>query len=194
MSEGTDRVKNYQLSIRLLEIEPPIWRRLAVPGTVSLAKLHAILQKVMGWDNYHIYLFTVGRQQYGESVSEWAEVAQRVLNAKRVMLEDIAVHKGARFIYTYDMGDGWEHEIRVEEIHEGPPQQVQCLEGARSCPPEDCGGPYGYEELLEIIFDPKHSEYRERRDWLGESFDPELFDVEIVNRRLRRLKVGREAA
>jgi hypothetical protein len=187
-------VKNYQLSIRLLEIEPPIWRRLAVPGTVSLARLHSIFQKVMGWGNYHIYLFTVGRQQYGEGVSEWAEVAQRVVNAKRVVLEDIAVRKGMRFTYTYDMGDGWEHEIWVEEIHEGPLQQVRCLEGARGCPPEDCGGPYGYEELLEIIFDPKHREYQERRDWLGEGFDPERFNVEIVNRRLKRLKVGREAA
>ncbi len=122
-------MKNYRLSIELLEIEPPIWRRLAVPGTVSLAKLHNILQKVMGWENYHIYLFTVGRQQYGEGVSEWNEVAQRVVNAKRVLLQDIAARKGARFVYTYDMGDGWEHEIRVEEIHEGPPEQVRCLEG-----------------------------------------------------------------
>ncbi len=187
-------MKNYQLSIKLLEIEPPIWRRFVVPGTVSLATLHMILQRVMGWGNYHIYLFNVGGQQYGEGVSEWAEFAQTVTNAKRVMLQDIAVRKGARFIYTYDMGDGWEHEIRAEEIHEGPPEQVRCLAGARSCPPEDCGGPHGYEEMLEIIFNPKHAEYQERRDWLGESFSPELFNVEIVNRRLRRLKVGREAA
>ena len=187
-------MKNYHLHIKLLEIEPLIWRRLAVPGTVSLAKLHSILQKVMGWEDYHIYLFTVGRQQYGEGVSEWREVAQRVVNAKRVMLQDLAFRKGARFLYTYDMGDGWDHEIRVEEIHEGAPEQVRCLEGARCCPPEDCGGPYGYDELMEIIFDPKHPEYESRRDWLGEGFDPEQFNVEIVNRRLKRLKVGREAA
>ena len=110
------------------------------------------------------------------------------------MLQEIAVRKGARFIYTYDMGDGWEHEIRVEEISEGSPEQVRCLEGARSCPPEDCGGPYGYERLLEIVFDPKHPEFQDRRDWLGGSFDPEVFNVEIVNRRLKRLKLGREAA
>jgi len=187
-------VKNFQLSIKLLEIQPPIWRRLAVPGTVTLAKLHNILQIVMGWGNYHIYLFNVGREQYGEGVSEWADYAQRVVNAKRVMLQDIAARKGARFIYTYDMGDGWEHEIRVEEIQEGEPEQVRCLEGARSCPPEDSGGPYGYEELLEIIFDPKHPEYRDRRNWLAEGFDPELFNVEIVNRSLKRLKLGRVAA
>jgi hypothetical protein len=187
-------VKNYQLSIKLLEIQPPIWRRFVVPGTVSLAKLHSILQKVMGWENYHIYLFNVGRQQYGEGISEWGHFDQRVVNAKRVMLLDIAVRKGARFFYTYDMGDGWEHEIRVEEIREGPPEQVRCIEGERSCPPEDCGGPYGYQQLLEIIFDPKHPEHQERRDWLGDSFSPELFNVEIVNRRLKRLKIAREAA
>lgn len=187
-------MKNYELSIKLLEIEPPVWRRFAVPGTVSLGRLHLILQRVMGWENYHIYLFTVGRQQYGEGVSEWAEFAQRVVNARRVMLQDIAVRKGARFVYTYDMGDGWKHEIRVEEIHEGAPEQVCCLEGARCCPPEDCGGPHGYEELLEIIFDPKHPEYQERRDWLGEGFDPERFNVEVVNRGLKRFRVGKEAA
>jgi hypothetical protein len=187
-------VKNYQLSIKLLEIEPPIWRRIAVPGTVTLAKLHAILQKVMGWGDYHIYLFEVGREQYGEGVSEWADYGQRVLNAKRVMLQDIAVRKGARFIYTYDMGDGWEHEIRVEEIHEGPPEQVRCLEGARSCPPEDSGGPHGYEEMLEIIFNPKHPDYKHWRNWLPEGFDPEQFNVEIVNRNLKRLMLAREVA
>jgi hypothetical protein len=187
-------VENYQLSIKLLKIEPPIWRRVVVPGTVTLAKLHSILQKVMGWENYHIYLFNVGRQQYGEGVSEWADAAQRVVNAKRVMLQDIATRKGARFFYTYDMGDGWEHEIRVEEIREGSPEQVRCLDGERSCPPEDCGGPYGYEQLLDIIFDPKHPEHQERRDWLGDGFNPELFNAEIVNRRLKRLKIAREAA
>lgn len=187
-------MKNYQLSIKLLEIEPPIWRRFVVPGTVTLAKLHSILQKVMGWENYHIYLFEAGPQQYGEGVSEWSEFDQRVVNAKRVMLQDIAVSKGTRFIYTYDMGDGWEHELQVEEIHEGPPELVRCLEGERSCPPEDCGGPYGYQKLLEIIFNPKHPEYQEQRDWLGDSFNPELFNAEIVNRRLKRLKIAREAA
>jgi hypothetical protein len=88
----------------------------------------------MGWENYHIYLFNVGRLQYGEGVSEWAEFAQRV-NAKRVMLQDITLRKGARFLYTYDMGDGWEHEIWVEEICEASPEQVRCLEGARMLPP-----------------------------------------------------------
>lgn len=187
-------MKNYQLSVKLLEIEPPIWRRLVVPGTVSLAKLHNILQKVMGWENYHIYLFKAGRQQYGEGVAEWNEYARSVVNAKRVTLQDIAARKLARFLHTYDMGDGWEHEIRVEAISEGEPEQVRCLDGARSCPPEDCGGPNGYEEMLEIIFDPKHPEYDERREWLGEGFDPEQFDLDAVNRSLKRLKIGRVAA
>lgn len=154
-------MKNYRLSIKLLRIEPPIWRRIVVPETVSLAKLHTIIQRVMGWGNYHIYLF---------------------------------VGKGAHFLYTYDLGDGWKHEIQVEEIREGPPELVRCLEGARSCPPEDCGGPHGYEELLETIFDPKHPEHQERRNWLGDGFDPEYFNVEVINRSLKRLKVAREAA
>jgi len=187
-------VKNYQLRITLIGIEPCIWRRIAVPGTVTLAKLHNIIQISMGWDNYHIYLFDVGKQSYGEGMQEWAEFDKRVVNAKRVMLQDLVSRKGARFLYTYDMGAGWEHQIFVEQIEDGVPAKIRCLEGGRSCPPEDCGGPAGYEELLEILFNPKHPEYEERKEWVGGHFDPEHFNPEPVNRRLNRLKVRTEAA
>lgn len=177
-----------------MDIEPPIWRRIVVPGSVTLAKLHNIIQIAMGWENYHIYLFTAGREQYGEGVEEWAEYGQRVGNAKRVLLQEVAPQRRAKLTYTYDMGDGWDHEICIEQITEGEPSKVYCLDGARSCPPEDCGGPHGYEELLEIIFDPKHPEFEDRNMWLGDKFDPEAFDSERVNRRLARLKVRPAAA
>lgn len=187
-------MSNYQLRIELLRIKPPIWRLISVPGTVTLATLHLVLQRVMGWENYHIYLFAAGRQQFGEGVREWSAYDQRVVNAKGVTLQEIVQRKGARFTYTYDMGDGWEHEIRVEEIREGAPEKARCLDGARSCPPEDCGGPHGYQDLLDVIFDPTHPQYQEIRDWLGDTFAPERFNVEIVNRSLLRMKVGRQAA
>jgi hypothetical protein len=187
-------MQNYQLHISLMRIEPPIWRRIAVPGSVTLAKLHNIIQIVMGWENYHIYLFKAAGQQFGEGMAEWSEVGQRVLNARRITLPEIVRGKGSKCSYTYDIGDGWEHEIRVEAVEEGPPAKVRCLEGARSCPPEDCGGPHGYGKLLEIIFDPKHPQYEEKRDWLGGGFGPERFDCEAVNRRLGRIKVRTEAA
>lgn len=187
-------MNNYQLRVTLMDIKPPIWRRIVVPGTISLAKLHNIIQTSMGWENYHIYLFTVGRQRYGEGVREWAECDQKVFNAKHVMLQDVAGRKGARFVYEYDMGDGWAHQVVVEDIEEGIPSRVRCLDGARSCPPEDCGGPFGYEELLEIVFDPKHPEYEDRKAWLGGGFNPEAFVRGAVNRKLGRLKVGSQAA
>ena len=177
-----------------MHIQPPIWRRIAVPGTVTLAKLHNIIQISMGSDNYHIYLFDIDKQSYGEGTQEWAEFDQRVINAKRVMLQDIASRKRASFLYTYDMGDGWEHEVLVEQIEEGVATKILCLDGARHCPPEDCGGPHGHEGLLDIIFDPRHPEFEERKEWLGGRFDPEYFNPEPANRRLNRLKVRTEAA
>jgi hypothetical protein len=187
-------MKNYRLRITLEHIEPAIWREVVVPGAITLAKLHTVIQICMGWENYHIYLFEAGRLQYGEGTAEWSDFGQRVMNAKRTLLEDVAPRKGATFLYTYDMGDGWSHKIRVGEVKEGTPEKIRCLAGARSCPPEDCGGPYGYQELLEIIFDPKHPEHQERKEWLGDGFEPEAFDPEAVNRRLARLKPPTQAA
>jgi hypothetical protein len=182
-------VEGYTLHINLLEIEPAIWRRLVVPGSMTLAKLHRAIQVAMGWESYHVYLFTVGRHSYGEGVSEWNELEQRVQNAKRTTLEEVAPRKGARFLYTYDMGDGWNHEIRVEAIQNESLTNIRCLAGERSCPPEDCGGPPGYERLLEKLFDPKHPEHHEMKEWAGD-FSPESFSVEAVNRRLARLKAA----
>ena len=187
-------MKNYRLRITLMDIEPPIWREIIVPGTITLAKLHTILQISMGWENYHIYLFEAGRRQYGEGNAEWADFGQKVMNAKRTLLEEVAQRKGEILLYTYDMGDRWDHKIRVEEIADGKPEKIRCLAGARSGPPEDCGGPYGYQELLEIIFDPKHPEHQERKEWLGDGFEPEAFDLQAVNRRLARLKLPTQAA
>ena len=187
-------MKNYRLRITLEDIQPPIWREVIVPGAITLAKLHSVIQITMGWGNYHIYLFEARGCRYGEGVAEWSEYDQRVVNAKHTLLQDVAPRKGAAFLYTYDMGDGWNHQVRVEEITEGKADKVRCLAGARSCPPEDCGGPIGYEELLEIIFDPKHPEHGERKEWLGEGFSPEAFDLQAVNRRLARLRVPPKAA
>jgi hypothetical protein len=142
-------MQTYTLRIQLLEIAPPIFRRITVPGSIPLAKLHKVIQIVMGWENCHLYLFEIGRNRYGEGCSEWSEYDQRVLNAERTALEDVVSRKGARFLYTYDMGDGWDHQITVEAIREDPSGEIRCLEGQRSCPPEDCGGPFGYQELLE---------------------------------------------
>jgi len=148
---------------------------------------------VMGWGNYHIYLFTVGRQDYGEGVSEWAEFAQNPRQRKTCDAAGSCRPQRRPFHLHVRLGRRLGTR-KVEEIRDGAPEPARCIAGARCCPPEGCGGPFGYQEMLEIIFDPKHPEYLERRDWLGEGFDPERFNVEVVNRELKRLKVGREAA
>lgn len=186
-------MQTYTLRVQLLEIAPPIFRRINVPASITLAKLHKVIQIAMGWDNYHIYLFEIGRDQYGEGCGEWNDFGQRVLNAKRTTLEDVVSRKGMQFLYTYDMGDGWDHQITVEAIRKDPSGEIHCLEGKRSCPPEDCGGSYGYQELLEKLFDPRHPEHKEMRDWAGD-FAPEDFSLEAVNRRLARFNSVRSKA
>ncbi|MFQ6027294.1 MAG: plasmid pRiA4b ORF-3 family protein [Dehalococcoidia bacterium] len=174
----------YQFKVTLEGIRPPIWRRLQVTGSSTLYDLHLIIQCVMGWEDYHLYEFTIVRIRYGEPDPDWeTEVADASLSS----LSELALKEKAKFSYLYDFGDYWEHEILVEKIlmpEEGKYYPV-CITGKRSGPPEDCGGIWGYGYLLEIISDPDHEEYQERIDWLGGPFDPEAFDVDEINQALR---------
>ena len=179
MAQITNNVV-YQLDIRLAYIEPPIWRRMVVPGQVTLFSLHRMLQVVMGWENYHLHQFIVGNTYYGEPDPEYDD---RMKDDRRVRLQKIAREKGASFIYEYDFGDSWQHVITVEEIEPWTPNSLapRCLDGARACPPEDCGGVGGYEHLLEVLRNRRHPEYKELRAWAGTHFDPELFSLQAVN-------------
>ncbi|MBI3971441.1 MAG: plasmid pRiA4b ORF-3 family protein [Chloroflexi bacterium] len=177
----------WQLKITLIGIRPPIWRRVQVPSTVTLDKLHLVIQAAMGWDNYHLYSFSIGGEEYGEPDPEL-----NLRSAGRARLDRMVGGEKARFRYTYDFGDDWEHDILVEKVL--PPvsgvRYPICITGRRACPPEDCGGIWGYEELLEILQDPQHEEYEERLEWLGGEFDPEAFDLEEANARLEPLRRG----
>jgi hypothetical protein len=175
----------YELEITLLETAPRIWRRLAVPGNITLAKLHDIVQEVMGWEECHLHEFRIGKNCYGKPDPEM-DFGQTRMDEGKVKLQDVLVRKGMKFLYTYDFGDGWEHELKVVAM--GPPdpdvKYPICLVGERACPPEDCGGVYGYDHLLEVIADPQNEEYEEMMDWLGDEFDPNAFDLKAVNNRL----------
>ena len=179
MAQITNEVV-YQLDIRLAYIEPPIWRRMVVPGQVTLFSLHRMLQVVMGWENYHLHQFIVGNTYYGEPDPEYDD---RMKDDRRVRLQKIAREEGASFIYEYDFGDDWRHVITVEEIEPLTPNSLapRCLDGARACPPEDCGGIGGYEHLLEALRDRRHPEHKELRAWAGAHFDPELFSLQAIN-------------
>ncbi len=178
----------YQIKVTLKRIKPPIWRKIQVPDDISLYKLHKILQKVMGWFDVHLHQFTVRGEYYGLPDLEF-DFDFEVKNEKRVKLNQIVSGVGDKFTYEYDFGDGWEHTILLEKIL--PPEKGVhypiCIKGKRACPPEDCGGVWGYYELLEAIQNPDHPRHQEMRDWLGRDFDPEEFDIEAVNKALRHI-------
>lgn len=169
----------YQLKVTLLGAKPPIWRRLLVPATISLGELHFILQIAMGWENCHLFRFTIGRHELDPPDDEESSPAGPPL---RELLRRV----GAKATYEYDFGDGWLHEIVVEKALGREPGNVYpvCITGKRRCPPEDCGGPPGYFNLLRAVSDPAHPEHDDVVQWLGEEFDPEEFAMDAVNKRL----------
>ncbi len=174
----------YQLKITLLGSEPPTWRRILVEDDVTLHRLHGILNRAMGWENCHLYQFVIDRVMY--SVPE-PDLMEDMENAQKVHLNDLELGPRRKFIYRYDFGDGWEHEVLVEKVllaAEG--QKVpSCIAGANACPPEDCGGIGGYYGILEALGSPKHPNHEEMKEWVGDDFDSKHFDLARTNARLR---------
>ena len=183
----------YHLKVSLKGVAPPIWRRLQVPGNANLGWLHAVIQVAMGWTNSHLHQFVIGKRLYSDPSFDLDELEDDpgVFDENATAMAEVAPRVKSTFVYEYDFGDSWDHRIVVEKILDPDPTAaglVQCLDGKRACPPEDCGGVGGYADLLETIMDPKHEEYESMREWLGGSFDPEAFDRETINKHLRKLK------
>ncbi len=169
----------------LVDSEPPIWRCFQVGDDCTLADLHRVIQQVMGWENRHPYRFVVRGDRYGDPQQLPTATDP---DAAQVTLAQLALQVGDRMTYHYDFQDGWLHLLTVEGIvapSESTPTP-HCLEGDRACPPETCGGIWGYEEVLERFNDPEDPDYLELLDWLG-NFDPDAFDRDQVNQRLRSL-------
>lgn len=185
LSEHVPQVMVYQLKISLKGLIPPIWRKLQVRGDVSLHDLHQTLQVVMGWGNYHRYQFMIEGARYGEPDPD--DLALK--SAREVTLDGVISLEGAKFIYLYDPADDWQHVVKVERI--APPEPgvfyPLCLAGKRACPPEESGGIWEYTNLLDVLENPRHPEYRELVEQFGLEFDPEVFDVSRINRALRSL-------
>jgi hypothetical protein len=181
------------LHVVLLGSEPPIWRRLQVPGDASLDWLHAVLQVAIGWTNSHLHQFMVGEDCYSDTRHHSAEFEgdPEILEERKFTLRQIAPQEQDAFGYEYDFGDSWEHAIMVDKIL--PPNAAAatmalCLDGARACPPDDCGGVGGYECLLKILKNRKHPEHKPMKEWLGRPFDAEAFDLSKTNLWLKKLK------
>lgn len=172
----------YQLKVTLKGLKPPIWRKIQVASTITLEELHLIVQEVMGWENYHLHQFLIG----GTSYSQPQQFGLEARNEKIVMLSKVVIEEKFKFSYIYDLGDDWEHEIFVEKIlplSDGVNYPI-CLTGKRACPPEDCGGVWGYAELLEVLQEPEHPEYETYQDWVGEGFNPDAFNLDEINQKL----------
>jgi len=182
----TKKIENpneiYQIKVTLLYTKPLIWRRLLVPATLTLEQLHDVLQLAMGWEDCHMHAFRIGQRRFGIPDDDLPEID----DTRDVQLFRVLGKVGAKAVYTYDFGDGWDHAIVLEKRLLPKPGQAYpvCVEGKRHGPPEDCGGVSGYYSLLEAIGNPLHPQYKESRDWLGDEFDPEAFSVDAVNRRL----------
>lgn len=181
----------YQLKIVLHGSKPAIWRRILVRGGTSLELLHVILQEAMGWQDCHLYFFEADKVQYNPpEMEDGFEDAESVLN---YILAAVAPEPKAKIKYEYDMGDGWMHAITVEKIlpADAKLKLPYCVAGERACPPEDCGGLWGYYAMLDILGDPKHPDYAEMKERICDDFDPDAFDLEAVNKRLKRLANSR---
>lgn len=180
----------YQLKITIQEIRPPIWRRVRLPGRMSVEALHRVIQIAFGWTNSHLHEFRIGETSYGQP-DEPSEL--EMLDERRVSVADAIEKKTKRFLYTYDFGDDWRHEVVVEKVEPAGPgeDRAACLGGKRHGPPDDCGGPWGYVEFLEAIQDPRHEQHEEMVEWVGGEFDPEKFDLAAVNKRLATVKAPR---
>lgn len=180
----------YQCKITLCKVSPPIWRRFQVRSDITLSDLHEVLQMVMGWENCHLYEFSYGKQRFGEPDDEYTSAGIEITDSEKVTFGQVIDRVEEKFNYRYDFGDGWRHEIEVEKIFY-PDKALShpiCLEGARACPPEDCGGTWGYEELLEALKNPDHKDHERLTTWVGGHFDPEVFDLEQINKHLKKLK------
>lgn len=171
----------FALKVTLRGSKPPIWRRFLVPSSIALKQLHRCLQVVLGWTDSHLHLFEARGVCYGTPDPEFGLA---LVSENKTTLGQVLHRPKDRMIYEYDFGDGWLHDIVLEERLPpgvgGPYPMV--LAGKRACPPEDVGGIYGYRDFLEALADPNHPEHQDLIEWTGGVFDPEAFDVDAVNR------------
>lgn len=177
----------YQFKITLVGIKPQIWRRIQVPKTYNFWDLHVAIQDVMEWDDYHLHEFLITKPSTGKKVRigipdddfDWGVIYEPGWKLK---IADFFTMENQKASYKYDFGDNWRHTIKLEKIlpRDENIKYPICTAGERATPPEDCGGVWGYEDLLKAINNPNHKEYKNMINWVGEDFDSEYFDLKEV--------------
>lgn len=179
MTDHTTRL--LQLRISLQDVEPVVWRRILVPDDIDFGRLAQIILIAMGWGGGHLHLFQVGHDMIGDP--QINDGMDNCHNEYTTYLYEIIGSRKKKFRFEYDFGDDWQHKILIEKRLPDDGLGVRVLEGENACPPEDCGGAWGYANLLEIMADENHPEFDEMCDWLGDdTFDPTLFDLKNVQK------------
>jgi hypothetical protein len=175
-----------QLRIALEDIHPRVWRRVLVPGSVHMDKLHRMFQAAMGWEDYHLHYFNVDGSRFGMHFDEYPDDE---VDEKTVTVQS-AIGDARGLSYEYDFGDSWTHEVVVEAKWRMPIglKFAVCVDGQHACPPEDCGGVSGFRRLLEALADPNDDEHEEYLRWVGGAFDPFAFDLGAANAALQRIR------
>ncbi len=178
----------YQFKVTLKETKPPIWRRIQVPSTYTFWDLHVAIQDAMGWLDCHLHEFRI-RDLSGEMLSFGIpneEYESDMRPGWKFRISKFISLAKPTFEYVYDFGDDWRHKVELVDVLPAEPGAAhpRCIKGKRACPPEDCGGPWGYRELLEVLSDPEQEEHAGTRSWVesikGGPFNPEEFDPEAV--------------
>lgn len=182
----------YQFKIQLQNVSnPTVWRRLQVPANYTFHELHLVIQMSFGWANYHLYQFSPtgygSKPKIAMPDPEGWDMPDK--HAGKVKLDKIFNAEKQKYTYIYDFGDDWIHKITLEKILPDEIKYPVCLAGKGECPPEDCGGPWGYENLKAILADPSHEEYEDMKEWLGfeddDEWDAHYFDKEMINEILK---------
>ena len=181
------------LRIELLEVEPLVWRRVRVADTITLKALHRVLQTVMGWDNSHLHEYRLGDTRIGMiDVDSNDESSEPLEDEKAWTLRAVMKTDAAEFEYDYDFADGWRHRVVIEPNRAALSNiSPLCVAGENACPPEDVGGPHGYQAFQQALANPQHPGHEGTVDWIGGIWDPKGFDLNHVNRMLRGRGGGR---
>lgn len=178
-----------QLKILLVGAKPRIWRRFLVLESIPLSRLHKVFQIVMGWQDAHLHHFEVGNRRYGQP--DMDDEDEKLLDERQYRLSDLARKENDLFLYCYDFGDDWEHEVTLERriTDMAECKHAVCLEGVGACPPEDCGGIHGYHSMLKVLANPQHRDCKDVKRWVGVDWIAERYDMALVNKQLKKIKV-----
>lgn len=188
------KYKSYIIKVTIKNTHPPVWRRLQIPAGITFHELNAIIQLAFNWSGYHLYSFEIGNLLIEIPDDIFDDFDYKVINSKRIKV-DKYFDEIEKLEYTYDFGDNWIHNIQIENVVESEEKfkNPVCLKAKMASLPEDCGGPWGYEDLLDVINNPKDERYKDMKDWLEQGYsvwydDRTYVDLIRINRELEAYK------